>query len=107
VNVDEGGDGVGVVRQADPRPVRGEDGHGVGVGVEDDDVIAVPVEHRLPQDRNQRGVQDLQGVDGEPGGLAGGLGLSQGAGDAEQVAGLYVGQQRVSDARVCGGALTP
>ncbi|PBD02395.1 hypothetical protein BX281_10686 [Streptomyces sp. Ag82_O1-15] len=46
----------------------------------------------VTNNRDQRGVQDFQAVDGEPGGLAGRLGLDQHAGDAKQVAGLYVGQ---------------
>lgn len=83
------------VRQADPLPERGEDGD--GVGVEDDAVVAVPVEHHVAQDRDESGVQDLQGVDSEPCVLTGCRRVDQGAGDAEKVAGLDAAQQFVGD----------
>lgn len=41
VNVDQGGDGVGVLCHADPLSERGEDGHLVVVCVEDDDVTGI------------------------------------------------------------------
>ncbi|KUH36125.1 hypothetical protein ATE80_25405 [Streptomyces kanasensis] len=56
------------------------------------------------RNREQCGVQDLQGVDDEQGGLAGRRRLDQDAGRAQQVAGLDPVQQLVDDPRVAAGA---